>query len=84
MPQDFIAQIINDRGLFLLRQIKNPTAGRVAVRFLVPERRMRLKCISTSLVCRYVGERDTQILDSGVQGIVDREGFVVQAVHYAL
>ena len=29
-------------------------------------------------------ERDTQIFRSDEQGIVDREGFVVQAVHYAL
>jgi hypothetical protein len=75
---------IQRQRLLLHGQVKNPTAGRVAVRFFVPERRMHLKCISTSLVCRYVRERDTQIFRSDEQGIVDREGFVVQALHYAL
>ena len=30
------------------------------------------------------GERDTQIFRSDNQGIVDREGFEVQVVHYVL
>ena len=50
----------------------------------MPERRMQLNCISTIRVCCYVGERDTQIFRSDDQGIVDREGFVVQVVHYVL
>ena len=45
---------------------------------------MRLNCISTIRVCRYVGERDTQIFRSDNQGIVNREGFVIQALDYAL
>ena len=64
--------------------MKNPTAEGCSEVLRAKEGRRGSDCISTIHVCRYVGERDTQIFHSDVQGIVDREGFVIQALDYAL